>query len=129
MTLLNLLYLLACAPIPIEASYEEQGCIDWDPNLQHESELNIVRDGSDLLVYRNYVIQYCDGEFVPQVDPDTYKVLIREFWNSEDSSCETCLAPTVRIKNYEGQFLEFWWYIGDNDISFNIIDTDQLDDE
>ena len=128
---MNFLYiLLSCAPIPIETSYEEQGCLDWSPNQQNQPELNIVRDGADLLVYRNYVIQYCDGDFIPGVEmTDTYKVSIREYWDSGDNSCETCLAPTVRLKNYGDQFIEFWWYVGDSSISFNVIDTDALTNE
>jgi hypothetical protein len=130
MILLNLLYTIACAPVELNTSYEELGCSDWDPNEENQPVLNLEMDGRDLLVYRNYVIQYCDGEFVPAVEMmDSDSFSIREFWNSEDNTCETCFAPTVRIKDYDGQYIEFWWYIGDSAISFNVVDTDVLNAE
>ena len=124
-----LIYLLtACQPTELSMNSEIQGCSNWNPSIQQESVLQIALENNDLLISRNYVDQYCDAEFTPVLTVDNYKVTIREYWNTNSNDCSTCSAPTVRIENYEGDFFEFWWYIGESSISFNVINTDALND-
>ena len=121
---------LACNPIELEYSTETQGCQNWDPNVA-ESTLNIYYEGEDLVVQRTGVLQHCESNFNPVIEQqDGYKLTIREFWDIPDTAtdCETCFSPTVRLTSYPNRDLEFWWYIGDSAISFDVIDTDQAEE-
>lgn len=121
--------LFACQPTEIEMSSEVQGCQNWNPSEDNVPVLEITRDGDDVLIYRNYVDQYCDAEFTPTLDVlSQYKVSIRESWTVQNNDCSSCSAPTVRLHDYQGDFFEFWWYIGDSAISFNVINTDELNE-
>ena len=123
------LLLLACAPTEIEMSSEVLGCRDWNPSEDYTPTLEIVRDGADILISRNYVDQYCDADFTPTLDVlSQYKISIRESWVVQSNDCSSCSAPTVRLHDYQGDFLEFWWYIGESAISFNVINTDELNE-
>ena len=109
---------------------ETEGCQNWDPNSETEQTLNIYYDNDDLIVQRTGVIQHCDSEFSPVIEQmDSYKLSIREYWiNSEEvTDCQTCFNPTVRLTNYPSRMLEFWWYIGDSSISFDVIDTTETE--
>lgn len=121
---------IACKPIQLDYSSETGGCQDWDPNTDTVPTLNIYYDNDDLIVQRTGVIQHCDAEFTPVIDQmDSYKLSIREYWtNSEDvNECQTCTSPTVRLTSYPNRMLEFWWYIGDSGISFDVIDTTETE--
>ena len=123
--------LFACNPVPLEYSTEEQGCQNWDPNTDTESSLNIYFEGDDLVIQRTGVFQHCESEFTPVIEQqDSYKLSIREYWTTSDATedCETCFNPSVRLTSYPNRDLEFWWYIGDSAISFDVIDTDQAED-
>lgn len=117
----------ACNPKPLELSAEMYGCENQDFSEQEDSVLEIEKDGSDLLVRRTNVLQNCDAVFTPTFETDQWKVYIREYWTSEDNSCQSCFSPTIRIANYEGDSLEFWWYLGDDSISFNVIDSSSVE--
>ena len=122
--------LLACNPLELEYSTETQGCQDWDPSSDTESTLNIYKEGEDLLIQRTGVIQNCEADFAPVIEQiDSYKLSIREYWNVSDAAidCETCLSPTVRM-TYPTRNLEFWWYVGENSISFDVVDTEQAEE-
>ena len=123
---------LACNPIELQYSSETQGCQNWDPSATTESSLNIYYEGEDLIIQRTGVLQHCKSDFNPIIDQQgSYKLTIREFWDASDTDldCETtCFSPTVRLTSYPNRALEFWWYIGDNPISFDVIDTDQAEE-
>ncbi len=124
-----LLVLIACAPTPIEFYSETEGCTDWNPSSDTEPYLNIAQKDNMLLVQRQGVEQYCDATFTPVIEQiDSYKIGIREYWDISQSSrdCQTCLAPTVVFTEFPTRQLEFWWYVGDNGISFDVIDTDAI---
>lgn len=125
-----ILYILAaCAPIEIEMSSEVQGCHNWNPSEEYTPVLEIQRDGDDILISRNYVEQYCDADFTPTLDVlNSYKISIRESWTVQNNDCSFCSAPTIRLHDYQGDFWEFWWYIGDSAISYNVINTDELNE-
>lgn len=130
--MINLLFILfACGPVPLEYSTEEQGCQNWDPNADAESSLNIYFEGEELVIQRTGVLQHCEAQFSPIIEQqDSYKLSIREYWTTSDATvdCETCFSPSVRLTSYPNRDLEFWWYIGDNAISFDVIDTDQAEE-
>ena len=128
--MIYLLFTLACAPIQLDYSSETEGCQDWDPNSETEPTLNIYYDNEDLVVQRTGVIQSCDAEFSPVIEQmDSYKLSIREYWtNSQEvNDCQTCFSPTVRLTTYPNRMLEFWWYIGESSISFDVIDTTETE--
>jgi hypothetical protein len=122
-----MLFLLwACAPQQLKFSGETLGCEDLDfSDESQESELVLKTDGSDLLVSRTLVYQNCDAEFAPIYKNDGDKIHIREYWETNDTSCQTCFQPTVRIIDGAGLDLEFWWYLGDESNSFNLIQTEE----
>lgn len=118
--------LWACAPQQLEFSAETLGCADLDfSDDNQESELVLKTDKNDLLVSRTLVYQNCDSEFVPTYENDDYKINIREYWETNDDSCQVCFQPTVRIVDGADLELEFWWYIGDEASSFNLIQTEE----
>ena len=122
---------IACNPPELEYSSSIEGCTDWNPNDDAEPELEILMEGDDLLVRRRGVIQYCDAEFTPVVEQlNNFKFGVREYWNTEDVDldCQTCLTPTVRFTQYPSRVVEFWWYIGDNGISFDVTDTNEIEE-
>ena len=126
-----ILTLLACSPLELEYSTETQGCQNWDPNADTESTLNIYFEDDDLIIQRTGVFQHCESEFAPVIEQiDSYKLSIREYWNVSDASvdCETCFSPTVRMTSYPNRNLEFWWYVGESAISFDVIDTEQAEE-
>ena len=66
----------------------------------------------------------------PLLNNDSYKLSIREYWTVSDATvdCETCFSPSVRMTSYPIENLEFWWYVGESAISFDVIDTDQAEE-
>ena len=122
--------LVGCATSELEFSTETVGCSNWDFNNPENSYLQILRDGNDVLVSRQGVIQQCDAQFTASYSVDDYKIHIRENWvlPEGNSDCEVCLAPTVRIVDYQEQELEFWWYEGDDNIAFGVVQTSELED-
>ena len=123
---MTILLLLHCAPLELEYSSETNGCTNWDPNVETVPELNLFYDNEDLIVQRNGVFNHCDATFTPVIAQiDGYKLSIREYWTAvEDSAaCNSCFSPTVRFSNLGKRNLEFWWYVGDEGISFDVIDT------
>ena len=124
-----LISMLACKPPQIEYSSAVEGCTDWNPNEETVSTLEIAMEGDDVLVSRRGVMQYCDAEFTPVIEQlNQFKFGIREYWNTDDVDldCQTCLMPTVRFTQYPSRTVEFWWYIGDNGISFDVTDTNEI---
>lgn len=116
----------ACAPQQLEFSAETLGCEDLDfSDENQESELALKTDGSDLLVSRTLVYQNSDATFVPIYESDDYKIYIREYWETNDTSSQICFQPTVRIIGAADLDLEFWWYLGDASSSFNLIQTEE----
>jgi len=124
------LLLLACGTPTIEYTASVEGCRDWNPTETTTPYLDIYEDNGDLVVERWGVIQSCDAAFTPVIEPiNGYKISIREYWDASDTSpdCETCLAPTIRFSQYPSRTLEFWWYLGNEAISFDVIDTELVD--
>lgn len=125
-----LIHFLACPPPTIEYTATIEGCRDWNPTEATSSYLDVYKDNGDLVVQRWGVMQYCDADFTPVIEPiNNYKFSIREYWDTSESStdCETCLAPTIRFSQYPSRTLEFWWYLGNDGISFDVIDTESVD--
>ena len=112
--------LFACAPISLEFSAENNGCVNHDFDNPEESELIMTEEENDLVIQRPIVYQSASAEFVPQYSIDRYKVFIREYWEGEGSS-DFCWNPTVRILNHPDVNLEFWWYVGDEPISVDVL--------
>jgi len=122
--------ILACGTSELDFSPEINGCSNWDFNNPDNTYLQIVRDGNDILISRQGVIQECDAEFTPEYSVDGYKIHVYENWllSETPSECETCLAPTIRINNYDEQELEFWWFEGSDSIPFGVVQTSELED-
>lgn len=121
-----LLLLWSCAPTELEFSTEVLGCENFDFSAEEngESQLKIETDkGLDLLVSRTFVYQNADAIFSPTYEIDDYKVYIREFWETEDDSFQVCFQPIVRVLNSADLSLEFWWYIGNEAISFDLVQS------
>ena len=128
--MIPLLFTIACNPFQLEFSSETEGCQDWNPNTDTVPTLNIFYDQEDLIVQRTGVLQNCDAEFTPVIEQmDSYKLSIKEYWtNSEGvNDCQTCFSPTIRLTAYPDQMLEFWWYVGDSEISFDVIDSTEAE--
>ena len=122
---------IACNPPEIEYTSTVEGCTDWNPNEDTVPSLEILMEDEDLIVRRRGVIQYCDAEFIPVIEQlNGYKFGIREYWNTDDADldCQTCLTPTVRFTQYPSRTVEYWWYIGDNGISFDVTDTNEIEE-
>ena len=121
------LFLLNCAPLQLEYSTETNGCSNWDPNIETVPKLELFYDNEDLIVQRTGVFQHCDATFNPVIEQiDGYKLSIREYWSTVDETqaCNSCFSPAVRFTNLGNRSLEFWWYVGDEAISFDVIDTE-----
>ena len=128
--MIYLIYAFACNPLELEYSTETQGCQDWNPSDDIESSLNIYYENEDLVIQRMGVFQQCGAEFAPVIEQmESYKLSIREYWDASEEAvdCETCFNPTVRMTSYPNRDLEFWWYIGESPISFDVIDTEQAE--
>lgn len=120
-----LLLLWACAPTELNFEAEATGCenLDFSEEETGESQLKIETDGDDLLISRTFVYQNCDATFTPTYDMDEYQIHIREFWETEDNTCQVCFQPTVRVLGGASMELEFWWYIGDSPNSFDLVQS------
>ena len=113
-------FLFGCQAISLEFVAEGQGCENYDFNSPGPSELRLLEDGNDLLIQRTGVLLDSEADFVPTYTLEDYKVFIREYWNEGDGE-QFCWNPTVRIQNHPGTPLEFWWYIGDDVISVDVL--------
>jgi len=113
----------ACNPISLEFSPENAGCINHDFDDPDQSEIALIEEDQDLLIRRTNVFRSSSAEFKPTYSVNGYKVSIREYWDG-GSDDQFCWNPTVRIINHPNEFLEFWWYEGDSNISTNIIQYD-----
>jgi len=128
--MIHILLLLNCAPLEIEYTSETNGCTNWDPNLETVPKLDIYFEEDDLIVQRTGVFKHCDTTFTPVIEQlDGYKLSIREYWTVTDDteSCSSCFSPAVRFANLANRKLEFWWYVGDEAISFDVIDTEDAE--
>ncbi len=123
------LLLFACTPQSLEFYTDAEGCKNWNPTEETEPYLRIYQQEGSLIVQRQGVEQYCDATFTPVIEQmNSYKIAIREYWDVSDNThdCQTCLAPTVTFTESPNRKLEFWWYVGDNGISFDVIDTEDI---
>ena len=114
-------FLVACNPISLEFSPENNGCENVDFDNPAESEIIVQEDGADLLVQRTMVFQSGDAEFTPTYSVDGYKIFIREYWEGGTDEENFCWTPTVRIIDHPEINLEFWWYIADAAISVDVL--------
>ena len=113
-------FLFGCQAISLEFSAEVNGCENYDFENPGPSELRLIEEGDDLLIQRTGVLLDSEAEFVPTFTIEEYKVYIREYWN-EGNGEQFCWTPTVRIQDHPQSPLEFWWYIGDDVISVDIL--------
>ena len=118
-----IVFFLACGPISLEFSPENNGCENIDFDNPSASEIILQEEGDDLLVQRTMVFKSSNAEFAPEYEVKGNEIYIREFWNGEEGD-EFCWNPTVRILNHPGVFLEFWWYQENNDIAENVVQYD-----
>jgi hypothetical protein len=105
--------LVACGP-SVEIQVESNACTDVNLADPPDAELVVEEDGADLLVYVHPDFAGGGDLFVPEIEDEGHRLLIREKWEVADEGAEQlCINPTLRLVDVPSGTWKFIWYEGD----------------
>jgi len=114
-------FAVGCGSKTLDISVEQTGCEGISEGEVPDSSLVQTTRGSDIVVYRDWVMESSTAEFDPEFAQSRKEIEIHEYWTDEGSadSVETCFRPTVIIHDPDPGKFTLFWFVGDDGTPFD----------